>query len=95
MMYNNKTIVLHELIGLVANVVNSSDFDQIGIHGDVMNLQRSFFELELFLELFCDMSMKKMLSDMHWRRIPESSLFPWLAAFDHYTTLDAIPASFM
>ncbi len=34
---NNRNIVLHELIGLEVDVVNSSDHDQIGIHGTVID----------------------------------------------------------
>ena len=34
--YNNKTIVLHELIGLEARVIKSSDKSQIGIKGKVI-----------------------------------------------------------
>lgn len=35
--YNNKNIVLHELVGLDVEVVNSSDPFQIGIKGRVVN----------------------------------------------------------
>lgn len=35
--YTNKTIVLHELIGLDVKVVNCSDRSQIGINGKVIN----------------------------------------------------------
>ena len=35
--YNNKTIVLHELIGLTVKVVKSHDRSQIGIHGTVID----------------------------------------------------------
>ena len=35
--YNNKTIVLHELIGLAVDVVKSHDASQIGIHGAVID----------------------------------------------------------
>jgi ribonuclease P protein subunit POP4 len=35
--YNNKTIVLHELIGLWVQVLRSSDPSQIGIHGTVID----------------------------------------------------------
>ncbi len=35
--YNNKTIVLHELIGLTVDVVKSHDMSQIGIHGTIID----------------------------------------------------------
>ena len=35
--YNNRNIVLHELIGLDAEVVASSDADQVGIRGKVVD----------------------------------------------------------
>jgi ribonuclease P protein subunit POP4 len=35
--YNNKNIVLHELIGLDVEVTNCSDPDQIGISGRVVD----------------------------------------------------------
>lgn len=35
--FNNRTIVLHELIGLEAEVENSSDSSQIGIKGTVID----------------------------------------------------------
>ncbi len=35
--YNNKTIVLHELTGLVVKVVKSRDPSQVGIHGTVID----------------------------------------------------------
>ncbi len=35
--YNNKTIVLHELRGLLVDVVRSNDQSQIGIHGTVID----------------------------------------------------------
>ncbi|MCL4388995.1 MAG: ribonuclease P protein subunit [Candidatus Marsarchaeota archaeon] len=35
--YNNKTIVLHELIGLKASVVSSNDSSRNGIKGIVIN----------------------------------------------------------
>ena len=35
--YNNKTIVLHELIGLGVKVVKSRDSSQVGIHGTVID----------------------------------------------------------
>ncbi|MCL5412574.1 MAG: ribonuclease P protein subunit [Candidatus Marsarchaeota archaeon] len=35
--YNNKNIVLHELIGLGVEVVNSSDVYQMGIRGTVID----------------------------------------------------------
>ncbi len=34
---NNKTIVLHELVGLDVSVVKSSDAKQAGIHGTVVD----------------------------------------------------------
>ena len=34
--YNNRTIVIHELVGLDAEVVDSKDRSQIGIHGEVI-----------------------------------------------------------
>jgi RNase P/RNase MRP subunit p29 len=34
--YNNKNIVLHELVGLEATVLDSKDHDQIGISGRVV-----------------------------------------------------------
>lgn len=37
MPYNNKTIVLHELIGLPVLVTKSSDPKQVGIHGTVVD----------------------------------------------------------
>jgi ribonuclease P protein subunit POP4 len=37
MSYNNKNIVLHELIGLDAEVINCSDNSQIGIKGRVID----------------------------------------------------------
>jgi ribonuclease P protein subunit POP4 len=35
--YNNRTIVLHELIGLDVEVVKSHDRSQVGIHGTVID----------------------------------------------------------
>ncbi len=35
--YNNKTIVLHELIGLSVTVIKSRDMSQVGIHGAVID----------------------------------------------------------
>jgi ribonuclease P protein subunit POP4 len=35
--YDNRNIVLHELVGLKVSVVNSSDPDQIGIRGVVVD----------------------------------------------------------
>lgn len=35
--YNNRTIVLHELIGLSCSVKNCTDRSQIGIHGTVID----------------------------------------------------------
>ena len=34
-LYNNRTIVLHELRGLLVEVIRSNDPSQIGIHGTV------------------------------------------------------------
>ncbi len=34
---NNRTIVLHELIGLTVKVVKSHDASQVGIHGTVID----------------------------------------------------------
>jgi len=39
--YNNKTIVLHELIGLAVKVVKSHDRSQVGIHGTVIDETRN------------------------------------------------------
>lgn len=35
--HNNKNIVLHELIGLKVVVINSSDTEQVGIRGKVLD----------------------------------------------------------
>lgn len=43
MPYNNKTIVLHELIGLSVAVIKSSDRKQIGIHGTVIDETKNTF----------------------------------------------------
>lgn len=43
--YNNKNIVLHELIGLQAEVVNSSDRSQIGIKGRVIDETKNLIYL--------------------------------------------------
>jgi ribonuclease P protein subunit POP4 len=36
-MYNNRNIVLHELIGLYAEVIGSRDKSQVGIRGKVVD----------------------------------------------------------
>jgi ribonuclease P protein subunit POP4 len=44
--YNNKNIVLHELVGLDAKVVNSSDMSQIGIKGKVIRETKNLLFLD-------------------------------------------------
>lgn len=44
--YNNKNIVLHELVGLNAEVINSSDRAQIGIKGKVIRETKSLLFLD-------------------------------------------------
>ena len=44
--YNNKNIVLHELVGLSAEVVNSSDRAQIGIKGKVVKETKNLLFLD-------------------------------------------------
>ncbi len=55
MSYNNKSIVLHELIGLDAEVVNCSDRSQIGVKGRVIN------ETKNLLLINCDGVTKKIV----------------------------------
>ncbi|MGH2638391.1 MAG: ribonuclease P protein component 1 [Rhabdochlamydiaceae bacterium] len=43
--YNNKNIVLHELIGLQAEVINSSDRSQIGIKGRIIDETKNLLYL--------------------------------------------------
>ncbi len=43
--YNNKNIVLHELIGLDAEVIDSRDRSQIGIRGRVINETKNLLYL--------------------------------------------------
>lgn len=44
--YNNKNIVLHELIGLDAEVLDSKDSSQIGIRGRVINETKNLLYLK-------------------------------------------------
>ncbi len=44
--YNNRTIVLHELIGLEAEVENSSDSSQIGMRGRVIDETKNTLLIE-------------------------------------------------
>ena len=44
--YNNKNIVLHELVGLDAEVVNSNDRSQIGIKGKVLKETKNLLYVE-------------------------------------------------
>jgi len=44
--YNNKNIVLHELIGLDAEVVESKDSEQVGIKGRIINETKNLLYLE-------------------------------------------------
>jgi len=44
--YNNKNIVLHELVGLNAEVINSSDRAQIGIKGKVIRETKNLLFLD-------------------------------------------------
>jgi len=43
--YNNKNIVLHELIGLDAEVIDCRDSSQIGIKGKVINETKNLLYL--------------------------------------------------
>ncbi len=43
--YNNKNIVLHELIGLDAEVINCRDRSQVGIKGRVINETKNLLYL--------------------------------------------------
>lgn len=43
--YNNRNIVLHELIGLDAEVIGSRDNSQIGIKGRVIDESKNFLYL--------------------------------------------------
>jgi ribonuclease P protein subunit POP4 len=43
--YNNKNIVLHELIGLDAEVIDCRDRSQIGIKGKVINETKNLLYL--------------------------------------------------
>lgn len=44
--YNNKNVVLHELVGLNAEVINSSDREQIGIKGEVIRETKNLLFLD-------------------------------------------------
>jgi len=44
--YNNKNIVLHELIGLGVEVVESSDREQVGLKGKVVNETKNLLYIE-------------------------------------------------
>jgi ribonuclease P protein subunit POP4 len=55
MSYNNKSIVLHELIGLDAEVVNCSDRSQIGIKGRITD------ETKNLLLIKCDDATRKVV----------------------------------
>lgn len=46
MTLNNKTIVLHELIGLYAEVLKSSDPSQVGIRGNVIDETKNTLLIE-------------------------------------------------
>ena len=46
MPYNNKNIVLHELIGLDVEIINSSDRSQIGITGRIIDEGKNTFSVE-------------------------------------------------
>ncbi|MGC8571868.1 MAG: ribonuclease P protein component 1 [Candidatus Micrarchaeia archaeon] len=45
-LYNNKTIVLHELIGKQVKVIRSSDKSQIGIEGEIIDETKNTFLIE-------------------------------------------------
>ncbi len=44
--YNNKTIVLHELLGLDAEVINSNDKSQVGVRGKVIDETKNTLLIE-------------------------------------------------
>lgn len=44
--YNNRTIVIHELVGLEVGVVDSKDPKQIGIHGIVIRETKSLLYIK-------------------------------------------------
>jgi ribonuclease P protein subunit POP4 len=44
--YNNRNIVLHELIGLNVEVVESSDLEQIGLKGKVIDETKNLLLIE-------------------------------------------------
>ena len=56
--YNNRNIVLHELIGLDAEVIGSRDRSQIGIKGRVVD------ESKNFLYLMHDSKVRKVVTFM-------------------------------